>query len=49
MSDYDRTADAVNNSSAELTRSLPNAMKGFKALGAAAYADGPLSAARPRS
>jgi AhpD family alkylhydroperoxidase len=43
MSDYDRIADEVNDSSAELTRSHPNAMKGFKALGAAAYADGALS------
>ena len=43
MSDYDRTADAVNDASAELTRSHPNAMKGFKALGAVAYADGALS------
>ena len=43
MSDYDRTADEVNDASAELTRSHPGAMKGFKALGAAAYADGALS------
>ena len=40
---YDRMADAVNQSSAELTRGHPNAMKGFKALGAAAYADGALT------
>jgi len=43
MSDYDRSADAVNDAAAELTRSHPNAMKGFKALGAAAYADGALT------
>jgi AhpD family alkylhydroperoxidase len=43
MSDYDRIADEVNESSVELTRSHPNAMKGFKALGAATYADGALS------
>jgi AhpD family alkylhydroperoxidase len=43
MNEYDRSADAVNESAAELTRSHPNAMKGFKALGAAAYADGALT------
>jgi len=43
MSDYDRIADLVNDSAAELNRSHPNAMKGFKALGAGAYADGALT------
>lgn len=43
MNNYDRSADDVNESSAELTRSHPGAMKGFKALGAAAYADGALT------
>ncbi len=43
MSNYDRMADEVNESSAELIRSHPNAMKGFKALGAAAYVDGALA------
>ncbi len=40
---YERTADEVNQSSADLTRGIPDAMKGFKALGSAAYADGALS------
>lgn len=40
---YDLAADAVNESAAELTRSHPDAMKGFKALGAATYADGALT------
>jgi AhpD family alkylhydroperoxidase len=40
---YDIAADGVNESAAELTRSHPDAMKGFKALGAATYADGALS------
>jgi AhpD family alkylhydroperoxidase len=43
ITNFDRTADDVNESSAELTRSHPSAMKGFKALGAAAYADGALT------
>ncbi|HET7715467.1 MAG TPA: carboxymuconolactone decarboxylase family protein [Bauldia sp.] len=43
IGNFDRAADDVNESSAELTRSHPNAMKGFKALGAAAYADGALT------
>lgn len=40
---HDLAADAVNDAAAELTRSHPEAMKGFKALGAATYADGALS------
>jgi AhpD family alkylhydroperoxidase len=40
---FDRAADEVNLASAVLTRSIPNAMKGFKALGAAACADGALT------
>ena len=43
MSNYDRMADEVSESSAELIRSLPSAMKGFKALGAATFADGALT------
>jgi AhpD family alkylhydroperoxidase len=42
-SDYELAAEAVNASAAELTRSHPDAMRGFKALGAAAYADGALT------
>ena len=40
---HDLAADAVNEAAAELTRSHPEAMKGFKALGAATYADGALT------
>lgn len=43
IGNFDRAADDVNDSSTELTRSHPGAMKGFKALGAAAYADGALT------
>ncbi|MBN9023378.1 MAG: carboxymuconolactone decarboxylase family protein [Rhizobiales bacterium] len=40
---YDAAAEAVNAAAATLTRSHPDAMRGFKALGAAAYADGALN------
>ncbi len=40
---YEEAADAVNESALVLTRSHPEAMRGFKALGAAAYADGALT------
>ena len=40
---YLEAAEAVNQSALELTRSHPEAMRGFKALGTAAYADGALT------
>ena len=40
---YDEAADAVNESALVLSRSHPEAMRGFKALGEATYADGALT------
>jgi AhpD family alkylhydroperoxidase len=43
IKDYDHLADEVNASSAALSLGIGEAMKGFKQLGRAAYADGALS------
>ena len=40
---YDEAAESVNDAALALTRSHPEAMRGFKALGAATYADGALT------
>jgi AhpD family alkylhydroperoxidase len=43
ISNFERAADEVNQSAAELTVAIPDAMRGFKGLGSAAYADATLS------
>ena len=43
MKDYKGAAKEVSDSSAALTRGIPDAMKGFAALGKGAYSDGVLS------
>ena len=43
MKDYREMAKEVSQSSAALTQGIPEAMKGFAALGKGAYADGALS------
>jgi AhpD family alkylhydroperoxidase len=43
IADFELLADEVDQSSADLTGGVPDAMKGFKALGRAAYADGALT------
>ena len=43
MMDYRASAKEVSDSSAALHQAIPEAMKGFSALGKGAYADGALS------